>query len=110
VSTAVASPMTSMVLHGVGLYTSYIVFQSVYYERLIATFRISGNVGFLIYLSDFVGYLVSCTMLVVKDFIGFSVEWGKFFIQVSYVVALLGIALTLLAGWYFSRKLNKLAS
>lgn len=108
-SKGTASTMTAMVLHGVGLYTSYIVFQSVYYERLIATFKISGNVGFLMYLSDFVGYLMSCCILILKNLVDLKVEWGKFFITVSYGVGIAGILLTLLAGWYFSRKLNKLA-
>lgn len=108
IANQMASPMSCIILHGVGLYTSYIVFQSVYYERFIATFKISGNVGFLIYLSDFVGYLVSCIILVVKNLVGVSVEWGGFFIQVSYAVGVLGILLTAVAGWYFSRKMNSL--
>ena len=97
-----------MVIHGVGLYTSYIVFQSVYFERFIATFKIAGNVGYLIYLSDFVGYLASCIVLISKDIFGFSTQWDQFFIQLSYAVGILGMAMVLVAIGYFSSKIYRI--
>ncbi|MEY3443533.1 MAG: hypothetical protein RLZZ519_1814, partial [Bacteroidota bacterium] len=100
------NPLTVVILHGVGLYTSYIVFQSLYFERFLATFQVSGNVGFLIYLSDFVGYLMSCIILIAKELVGFSTQWDKFFFQVSYVVGILGIMSVLVAIFYFSRKIH----
>lgn len=100
------NPMTCMIIHGVGLYTSYIVFQSVYFERFIATFKISGNVGYLIYLSDFVGYVVSCTVLIAKDLLGFSTEWGAFFLQLSYGVGILGMVMVVISTGYFARKIR----
>ncbi len=100
------SPFVCIVLHGIGLYTTYIVFQSLYFERFIASFRIKGNVGYLIYLSDFIGYLASCIILIGKEFIGFSANWKYFFINMSYCVGILGIITIILAFWYFSKKLN----
>ncbi len=38
-----------MILVGLGLYTGYIPYNAIFFERLIAVFRMSGNVGFLIY-------------------------------------------------------------
>lgn len=105
-STGVYSPFVCMVLHGVGLYSAYIAFQSLYFERFIATFKIKGNVGFLIYLSDFVGYLASCTILITKELIGLSADWKVFFIQLSYTVGVLGMGAILFAIWYFSKKIN----
>ncbi|MFX4906753.1 DUF5690 family protein, partial [Acinetobacter baumannii] len=48
-------PYWWMTLVGLGLYMVYIPFNSVYFERLIATFRFTGNVGFLIYVADSFG-------------------------------------------------------
>ncbi len=102
------NPLLLMVVHGVGLYTAYIVFQSVYFERFIATFKVSGNVGYLIYLSDFVGYLASCIVLISKDVLGFSTAWNQFFIQLSYTVGILGIAMVVIAVAFFSRRIYRI--
>src|SRR5690606_8987198 len=51
------APIWWMTLVGLGLYMVYIPFNSVFFERLIATFRHVGNVGFLIYLADSFGYV-----------------------------------------------------
>jgi uncharacterized membrane protein YwzB len=105
-SIGMLSPFVCIILHGIGLYTTYIVFQSLYFERFIASFRIKGNVGYLIYLSDFIGYLASCIILIGKEFIGFSANWKYFFINMSYCVGILGIITISLAFWYFSKKLS----
>jgi MFS family permease len=100
----IADTFTLVILHGIGLYSAYIVFQSLYFERFIATFKIAGNVGFLIYLSDFVGYLGSCFILILKEFSGFSTNWAQFFILLSYIVSAFGIISVLLAMFYFNKK------
>lgn len=95
--------ITWMILHGVGLYLAYIAFQSLYFERFIATFKVEGNVGFLIYLSDFIGYLGSCAILITKELSGITLDWSHFFIYLTYVVVGVGIVGTLLAQAYFQR-------
>ena len=95
------SPILWMILHGVGLYLSYIAFQSLYFERFIATFQVKGNVGFLIYLSDFIGYLGSCTILIIKELSGVQVEWTAFFVYLTYAVVSIGILGTITALIYF---------
>lgn len=93
-----------MILHGVGLYLSYIALQSLYFERFIASFQVKGNVGFLIYLSDFIGYLGSCLILIIKEIFGIRLDWTTFFIYLTYVVVIVGIAGTVSAQLYFSIK------
>ena len=100
----IADTFTLVILHGIGLYSAYIVFQSLYFERFIATFKIAGNVGFLIYLSDFVGYLASCFILIFKEFSGISTNWAQFFIFLSYIVSVFGIIAVFLAMLYFNKK------
>jgi len=46
------SGMVWMQLVSLGLYMGYIPFNSIFFERLIASFSIAGNVGFLIYFAD----------------------------------------------------------
>lgn len=103
-STGALSPFFCMISHGVGLYVAYISFQSLYFERFIATFKIAGNVGFLIYLSDFIGYLASCFILIGKELLDFSANWKYFFIQMSYSIGLLGLLGIVFAAWNFSNK------
>jgi len=100
------SALVWMVLHGVGLYLSYIAFQSVYYERFIAAFQVKGNVGYLIYLADFIGYIGSVTILLLKEFVGFDVQWDVFFIYMSYTTCIVGILTMVVAHVYFSWKMR----
>lgn len=93
-----------MLFHGVGLYLSYIAFQSLYFERFIAAFRVNGNVGFLIYLSDFIGYLGSCLILIIKEIWGVQVDWSTFFIYLTYMVSVVGIVGVIVAQIYFNNK------
>jgi len=95
------SGFTWMVLHGIGLYTAYIAFQSVYFERLIAALKIQGNAGYLIYMADFVGYLASTVILIGKEVQLFPQEWSIFFIELTYWVAIAGMLSTLLSMLYF---------
>ncbi|MFN3192078.1 MAG: DUF5690 family protein [Aureliella sp.] len=53
----IVSPMTFMILCGIGLYIPYVAFHTTIFERLIALSRRVGNLGFLMYLADAIGYL-----------------------------------------------------
>jgi MFS family permease len=103
-------PKVWMALHGIGLYLAYIAFQSLYFERFIATFRVKGNVGFLIYLSDFIGYLGSCGVLIAKELVGLSLDWSRFFIGLTYVVVVVGLVGVVAAHIYFAWRSATLAS
>jgi MFS family permease len=93
-----------MVLVGMGLYFGYIQFNSIFFDRLIATFRYVSTVGFLIYLADSVGYLGSVSVLLYKEFGQKSVSWLSFFISGGYIMSVLGSILILLSLFYFKRK------
>jgi hypothetical protein len=97
-------PFTWMIGTGVGLYLVYIPFNSVYFERMIATFKISGNVGFLIYLADSVGYLGSVSVLLSKEVFKVKMRWVEFFTVSSTYLSVLGVVLTFLTYLYFARK------
>jgi hypothetical protein len=67
-----------MVACGFGLYLSYVLFQSLIFERLMAAFREVGNVGFLMYVADAFGYLGSVGVLLFKNFGAKATSWWAF--------------------------------
>ena len=93
-----------MQLVGLGLYMGYIPFNCIFFERLIATFRIAGNVGFLIYLVDAFGYLGSVMVMLTKEFMNLGIKWSEFYSWGVVVGSLLGVAGTFFSYFYFSKK------
>ncbi len=93
-----------MVLVGMGLYFGYIQFNSIFFDRLIATFRYVSTVGFLIYLADSFGYLCSVGVLLYKEFGNSHLSWLNFFIQTGYVLSIAGSILIVISLIYFTSK------
>lgn len=101
------APIWWMTLVGLGLYMVYIPFNSVFFERMIAAFRFTGNVGFLIYLADSFGYLGSVSVLLSKEIFKVQLNWVQFFSNSVMILSVVGVGITLYAAWYFStKKLN----
>ncbi|MBD1384937.1 hypothetical protein IDJ75_06580 [Mucilaginibacter rigui] len=101
-------PVWWMTLVGLGLYMVYIPFNAVFFERLIATFRYAGNVGFLIYLADSFGYVGSLGVLLAKEVFKVKLNWVNFFSNSVMVLSAIGLFLTLFSAIYFARKFKKL--
>jgi len=97
-----------IILTGFGAYTSYIPFNCILFERLIAAFKYPSNAGFLIYLADAFGYLGSVTVLLYKDFFVSELDWVTFFTYACYGVSGSGILFTMAALVYFQRKKNEM--
>lgn len=93
-----------MVLVGMGLYFGYIQFNSIFFDRLIATFRYVSTVGFLIYIADAFGYLGSVGVTLYKELGGGQVGWLDFFTGTAYALAIAGSVLMTLSLFYFLRK------
>jgi MFS family permease len=89
---------------GLGLYLAYIPFNAIFFERMIATFRIRGNVGFLIYLTDAFGYLGSVTVMLTKEMMDVQLTWSVFFSYAVLGASVLGVLGTLYALFYFNRR------
>jgi hypothetical protein len=90
-----------MIVTGVGLYLSYVPFNSIIFDLIIATFQYKANCGFMMYLCDSIGYLASVAVLFVKNFASKQESWIQFYYIFSYVVAIAGLGLILgsLAYW-----------
>jgi hypothetical protein len=97
-----------MVLAGLGLYIPYVTIHTTVFERLLATTRDVGNVGFLMYLADSFGYLGYVAVMIGLGWFG-----GKnneslvpFFLQLCLWVAVSCLVLLGLAARYFARRIS----
>jgi MFS family permease len=91
-------------LSGLGLYTVYIPFNCIFFERLIASFRVAGNVGFLIYVADSFGYLGSVCVLVTKEVLKIKLQWTSFYAHGVIILSVLGIGGSIFSLLYFAAK------
>jgi hypothetical protein len=100
----IVSPPVWMILIGLGLYLGYVPFNSILFDRLLATFKYIGTVGFLIYVADAFGYLGSIGVLFFKEFGYADVSWLDFFISGGYTISIIGSVLILGSITYFHWK------
>lgn len=93
-----------MILIGTGLYMGYVPFNSIFFDRMIATFQYVGTVGFIMYVADAFGYLGSVGVLFFKEFTVPKMSIIQFFISGGYVISVLGSVLILASMLYFHYK------
>ena len=101
------TPFMWMTLVGLGLYMGYIPFNCILFERLIATFKNGGNVGFLIYVADSFGYLGSVAVIISKSIFSNKLPWAAVYSHGVMYLSVIGVAGTLLALRYFNRKYKR---
>ena len=65
---------------------AYLSFQTIFFERFIACFKIKGNVGFFIITIDFVGYLGTLGLLLFKEFCASHIDWASFYNHMSLFI------------------------
>ncbi len=97
-------PISWMTLTGTGLYLSYVPYNALYFERMIATYRLKANVGFVMYIADAFGYLGSVLVLFLKEFLAIQVSWLNFYSLLLIIVCSLGFIGNLLTAIYFNNK------
>ncbi|ALI97694.1 DUF5690 family protein [Rufibacter tibetensis] len=97
-------PAWWMMLVGLGLYMVYIPFNAVFFDRLISTFKYTGNVGFLIYLADSFGYVGSVGVLFSKEILKVQLNWVTFFSNSVIGLSAFGVLLTAVSMVYFRKK------
>ena len=89
-----------------GLYMGYVAKNCLYYERMLATYKISGNVGFVMYIADAFGYLGTVVVLLVKEYATLTIKWIDFFELVFYIASILGLILVIVTMIGFYKKYN----
>lgn len=95
-----------LVCFSIGVYLSYNTLQCLFLERFMSAFKIKGNIGFLFYLMDSVGYLGSCFLILYKELFEANTNWLPYFVKISLVVGIAGALGVLFSWFYFSRKLK----
>jgi hypothetical protein len=90
-----------MIMLGMGLYLGYVPFNSILFDRMIATFKYVSTVGFLIYLADAFGYLGSIGVLLYKEWGQPKLSWLEFFIHAGYIMSVIGTLLITGSMVYF---------
>lgn len=91
------TPFTWMLLAVTGLYLAYLPFNCIYFERMLAAYKINGNIGFVMYIADAFGYLGTVVVLLVKEFIPIKYSWVSFFSFLFYTSAVLGVVLIVIS-------------
>ena len=102
------TPIGFMVLIGAGLYLPYVAVHTTVFERLIALTRDRGNLGFLMYLVDSIGYLAYVGVLFLPRSVWGDTETadGAFFNDFRWycwIGTLTSIVATSFAMIYFSQ-------
>ncbi|GHN01993.1 hypothetical protein WSM22_34820 [Cytophagales bacterium WSM2-2] len=98
------TPLQWMILSGLGLYFGYVPFNSILFDRLLASFKIAGTVGFVMYVCDAFGYLGSVGVLFIKEFSPLKISWLNFFIRSAYAISICGTVLIAASMIYFYQK------
>lgn len=83
------SPVVWLFVQSLSLYIAYLTFQTIFFDRFIACFRIKGNVGFFIAIIDFIGYMGTVTLLFSKELFKVDLEWFAFY---NHLAAFVGIS------------------
>ena len=83
------STTTWLFIQSLTLYISYLAFQTIFFERFIACFKVKGNVGFFIAIIDFIGYLGTVLFLLVKGILhrGTQTNWFDFYNDIAFLIS-----------------------
>ena len=98
------SPLLWVGGSGFGLYLAYVPYNATFFERMLASFKVAGNVGFVMYIADASGYLGSVAVVLLKQFSGIQLSWATFYAQTVMVLSSLGLLVTLTSMLYFRAK------
>jgi hypothetical protein len=93
-----------MTFVGLGLYMTYIPYNSILFDRMLAAFKYAANVGFLIYVADSFGYLASVTVLLTKTILKLQLDWLEFYTKLVLITSVSGGLLIFCSIIYFNLK------
>ena len=100
----ILSPVAWLTTLGLGVYMAYAMCNSLYFERMIAAFKKSGTVGFLITFADYYAYMGSILVLFYKNFFQKNINYLDFFIILSYCISVVYVILVALSMWSLTVK------
>ncbi len=92
------APQTWMAATGVGLYTAFVAYQAIVFERLLASLKVVGTAAFLITVCDSYGYLSTIGLYLFKLVGGSQVSWVRILTWGGYAIGALLPCLVLIAA------------
>jgi len=106
-SAGVIGPFGFMIMCGVGLYIPYVAFHTTIFERIVSSSKLPGNLAFLMYLADSIGYLGYALVLAFNDTLRNQPEVLPLFRSTLMIFSVISIACLIVAAFYFHRVLSK---
>lgn len=104
IRTGAVSPFAFMVLLGVGMYVPYVAVHTTVFERLIALTRERGNIGFLMYIADSVGYIGYALVMVTRSTFPTQGNFLGFFLDLATVLVVGAFAAVALSWALYARR------
>ncbi len=94
-----------MILIGFGAYLAYVPYGSILFDRTIASTHFVGTAVFAIYMADAFGYTGSVSIQMYQNLVAVAeVDWKRFLIGFTYVLAVVATVLQGMALMYFLQK------
>lgn len=101
------STVTWLFIQSLCLYLAYLAFQTIFFDRFIACFKIRGNVGFFIALNDFLGYTGTVFVLVYKELFTPGLDWGYFYNMMAGYVGIVCCVVFIYSLFYLHQRYAK---
>ena len=99
------SAFVFMVLIGICLYVPYVLFHTTIFERLLATLREKSNIGYVIYLGDFAGYMSTVVLMVVVNVVfQKSLDFVALIMWLAIIISPLSVIAAYMSIAYFGKK------
>ncbi|MCC6620181.1 MAG: hypothetical protein IT385_02940 [Deltaproteobacteria bacterium] len=98
------APEVWMIAVSLGLYVAYVPFGSMLFDRLIAATGWIGTAGFMIYVTDAVGYLGQVAVTSYRYLGAKDLSWLDFFRGLSYATSIVCVASFAIALVYFAKR------
>ena len=95
------TPMGFMVLLGLGMYLPYVAFHTTVFERLIAAFRETGTVAYLMYLADAFGYLGYVGVMIFRNYASDELSYLNLLVWVAASIGIFSFVISCLIGVYY---------
>jgi len=101
------SPMLFMVLLGFGMYVPYVAFHTTVFERMMAAFRETGTIGYLVCLADALGYLGYVSIMIFRNTVSGEVDYLNLLIWVSVGISVISTLITLFLAVHYYRRVPR---
>jgi hypothetical protein len=98
------SPLAFMILLGLGLYVPYVAVHTSVFERFMAATRERGNIGFLMYVADSIGYIGYVGVMLAKNSLRIKGDFLDYFLQMCWVITGLSFLAVGVAWYYFTMR------